>query len=81
MADWDNNDKRFVFYRLYHPLSGLSRDGKQATWLGLSFSESSAGQGCQVPWRSILFEPQRLYEWQSIYVFLTAEKQTECVCL
>ena len=43
MADCDNNDKRFVFYRLYHPISGSSRDGKQATWLGLSFSETSAG--------------------------------------
>ena len=68
MADWDNNDKRFVFYRLYHPISGLSRDGKQATWLGLSFSETSAGQGRQVPWHSILFEPQRLYEWQSMCI-------------
>jgi len=66
--DMTGTGKRFSFYML-QPISGMSRHGMQAAWLGLEFiATSEEKEQKQVPWRSILFEPLRLYEWQSLCI-------------
>ena len=65
-----SKDASYVFdYRVYAPISGMSEDGKQAGWLGVSFEETSEGKGEQITWRSILYDnPLKIFEWQSVCV-------------
>ena len=59
--DWDGD---MFNQMLYGPVSGMSEDGKQAGWLGVSFEETSEGKGHQITWRYILYDnPLKIFEW------------------
>ena len=72
-----SKDASYVFdYRVYAPISGMSEDGKQAGWLGVSFEETSEGKGEQITWRSILYDnPLKIFEWQSVCVSYSKKKK------
>ena len=64
IRSWSSN-VGFIDFRLYQPISGMSEDGRHASWMG--FGPEDEGRRYRNPWRSILFNEHLMpYEWQSI---------------
>ena len=66
-ASW--KELKWLDFALYQPISGLSVNGKQASWLGANFLETAEvpkGKSQYAVWHSVLFEPLKIYEWQNM---------------